>query len=86
LALVSAALIQRVPDGVPTIARRPWPVDSTQADLVLPATGAALELRHAGWHVVLTPRKSIGALTIDRRAAEAFADTFEIAARVGEQA
>jgi Domain of unknown function (DUF4118) len=84
LALVSARLTDVVPDGLPVVARRPWTADPEQASLVLPATGAALALHHEGSFVVLTPREGIGPLTIDRRAAEAFADTFELAARIGE--
>lgn len=84
LALTSATLTQVLPHNMPTVGRRPWPADAAQSTVVLPPTGAALELHQDGWYVVLTPRDGVGALTIDRRAAAAFADTVELAARVGE--
>jgi Domain of unknown function (DUF4118) len=84
LALVDASLSNGLPAGMPSVGRRPWAAHSEHATFVLPATGAALPLHNDGRYLVLTPRSGIGPLTIDRRAAEAFADTFELAARVGD--
>jgi Domain of unknown function (DUF4118) len=80
LGLIWARLESRMVTELPVISRRL--TDDDDPTLLLPQTGAALELqRQHGrrrW-LVLTPRSGMGPLTIDRRATFSFADAVDLA-------
>ena len=81
LGLVLARIERSAPRDLPTVGRPsgPQPLGN---ELVLPVDGAALRLerRHPeGRWLVLTPRRGIGPVRLDRRAVTAFADTVELA-------
>ena len=80
LAVVTARVASRSPEGLPVIGRRM--VNGDDPELVLPAGGAVLPLqqRHAaGAWLVVTPRPGLAPLTVDRRVVLSFADAVELA-------
>jgi Domain of unknown function (DUF4118) len=81
LGLVDARLMSGSPDArLPVLSRREWSDDAERATVVLPSTGAAVQLRgdERRW-VLLRPRAGMGTLTVDRRAVAAFVDALTLA-------
>lgn len=80
LAMVSARVVARVPDGLAEIGRLADRAESRT--ITLPTQGAALHLsrrHHEGRWLVLTPLPGLGPVEVDRRAVLAFADALEVA-------
>ena len=81
LALVECRIEPATASGVPVISRRTVGADGSPTTLILPETGASIPFSDptAQQRVVLTPRRGMGALELDRRTVIAFVDQLELA-------
>lgn len=80
LALVEARVVSTPGVDLPIVARLPWTDDASDAEFVLPLSGAAIPLgRSSRRMLILTPQPGLGPLLLDRRAVTAFADAVQLA-------
>ena len=81
LALVECRIEPASTSGVPVISRRNVGTDGSPTTLILPETGASIPFSDPAslQRVVLTPRRGMGALELDRRTVIAFVDQLELA-------
>lgn len=80
LAFVDARVITARAVDLPIVARLPWTDEASDAEFVLPLSGAAIPLgRESHRLLVLTPHAGMGPLLLDRRAVTAFADSVQLA-------
>lgn len=80
LALVEARVVSAPGVDLPIVARLPWTDEASDAEFVLPLSGAAVPLGRANRQMlILTPQPGLGPLLLDRRAVTAFADAVQLA-------
>jgi hypothetical protein len=87
LALVEARVITARAVDLPIISRHAWTDDAEASTFVLPPSGAAIPLgTRSNRFLLLTPRREMTSLVLDRRVVTSFADSVRLALESEEPA